>query len=164
MSHNNNERPYNPHNVLESLPTKPTIKFKKIVPEAVIPEYQTKGAAGMDLVSMIDIYLRPGDRALIKTGIAVELPQGYEGQVRSRSGLSLKQGLVVLNSPGTIDEDYRGEIGVIIHNVDFECHQIKKGDKIAQLVINKVEKFPIEVVTELTNTDRGSGGFGSTGK
>ena len=140
------------------------IKFKKLHPNAIIPEYKTEGAAGMDLVSVGEGYIGPRDTALIKTGLAVEIPPGYEGQIRSRSGLALKYGIMVLNGVGTVDSDYRGEIGVILHNTGRDSYKVNKGDRIAQLVINKVCRFPIEVVEELNETARGSNGFGSSGK
>jgi len=147
------------------------IKFKKLHEDAIIPQYQTKGAAGFDFHAIEDIIdIEEGDYFLAKTGLAVEIPEGYELQIRSRSGLALKQGIIVLNAPGTVDSDYRGEIGIILYKVPevIRNHNyilnLKKGDRIAQGVICKVEQPTIEVVEELTETQRGVGGFGSTGK
>lgn len=131
-----------------------------------LPKYETKGSAGMDIRASLhaDFNLVAGDRALIPTGIHVELPEGYEIQVRPRSGLALKHGITVLNSPGTIDADYRGEIGVILFNTSKEDFLIKDGERIAQLVVNKIPQIEWEEVLFVTETVRGNGGFGSTGK
>lgn len=131
-----------------------------------LPAYETAQSAGLDLRAHIvdDIVLKPLERCLIKTGLFIELPAGYEAQVRSRSGLALKKGISVLNSPGTIDADYRGEIGVILINLSQEEFSIQNGDRIAQLVIAKHEQAEWVEVEELNTTSRGSGGFGSTGK
>jgi dUTP pyrophosphatase len=131
-----------------------------------LPAYQSPGAAGLDLRADIHeaITLKPGERGLIPTGIALEIPLGFEGQVRARSGLALKQGLGMANAPGTIDADYRGEIGVIAINFGQQPVTINRGDRIAQLVICPVIQLKIIEVKELVATDRGSGGFGSTGK
>jgi dUTP pyrophosphatase len=130
------------------------------------PRYETPGAAGMDLRynGYEPLRLNPTQRALIPTGLFIALPEGYEGQIRSRSGLALNQGLIVANAPGTIDPDYRGEIKVIIANIDSREHIINPGDRIAQLVFSKIEKAELEPVDELDETERGSGGFGSTGR
>ncbi len=130
-----------------------------------IPEYQTAGSSGMDLKANIDepIVLKSLDRALIPTGIFLQLPLGYEAQVRARSGLALKKGLSLPNGIGTIDSDYRGEISVIVINLGREDIVINDGDRIAQMVIIKYEQAEIEVVDSLDSTDRSSGGFGSTG-
>lgn len=130
-----------------------------------IPAYETIASAGMDLrAQLIDpVILAPLERAIIKTGLFIELPIGYEAQVRPRSGLAAKNGITVLNSPGTIDADYRGEIGVILVNLSKEDFSIENGERIAQLVIAKHERAQWEEVTELTETSRGAGGFGSTG-
>lgn len=130
-----------------------------------LPAYETPASAGVDLRADIDqsIVLKPLERVVVKTGLFIELPVGYEAQVRPRSGLAAKHGITVLNSPGTIDADYRGEIGVILvnlSNIDFE---IKNGDRIAQMVIAKHERVRFTAVDELTGTTRGTGGFGSTG-
>jgi dUTP pyrophosphatase len=129
-----------------------------------LPTYQTEHAAGMDLCAAVDkpIILEPLKRMLVPTGIAISLPAGYEAQVRPRSGLALKQGVTVLNTPGTIDADYRGEIGVILINLGEQDFEINAGDRIAQLVIAKYEHITWSVVDSLDATARGSGGFGST--
>ena len=131
-----------------------------------LPEYKTALSAGMDLTANIDepIELKPLERRLIPTGLFIELPAGYEAQVRPRSGMALKHGLTCLNSPGTIDADYRGEIGVIIANVSNDAYTIEDGERIAQLVIAKHETISWEQVETLDETERGAGGFGSTGK
>lgn len=131
-----------------------------------LPEYKTKLSAGMDIRANLDetVVLQPLERKLIPTGLFIELPEGYEAQMRPRSGLALKEGLGILNSPGTIDADYRGEIGIIVVNLSNNVVSIKDGDRIAQMVINKVEQVELTEVNELSETDRGSGGFGHTGK
>ena len=131
-----------------------------------LPEYKTALSAGMDLTANINepIELKPLERRLIPTGLFIELPAGYEAQVRPRSGMALKYGLTCLNSPGTIDADYRGEIGVIIANVSNDAYTIEDGERIAQLVIAKHETISWEEVAVLDETERGEGGFGSTGK
>jgi dUTP pyrophosphatase len=140
----------------------------KIVNESgnPLPAYATEGSAGMDLCAHIheSVVLEPLERKLIPTGLFIELPTGYEAQIRPRSGLALKQGITCLNSPGTIDADYRGEIGVILINLSNEMQVIKTGDRIAQMVIAPVTQISWEPATELTPTNRGAGGFGSTGK
>ena len=130
-----------------------------------LPSYQTNGSAGMDLRAHLekDIVLKPMERSIIPTGLFVALPLGYEAQVRPRSGLAAKHGLTVLNSPGTIDADYRGEIGVILINLSDEDFTIKNGERIAQMVIAKHERAIWDVVQSLSETSRGAGGFGSTG-
>ena len=130
-----------------------------------LPEYETELSAGMDVRAFIEaqITLEPLDRILVKTGLFVELPKGYEIQVRPRSGLALKKGITVLNSPGTIDADYRGEIGVILINLSKEKFVISSGDRIAQLVVCKHEQPKIELSNTLEETQRGVKGFGSTG-
>jgi len=131
-----------------------------------VPAYASAGAAGIDLAAAVDqsLTLNPEHRALVPTGIAIALPEGYEGQVRPRSGLALKHGLTVLNSPGTIDCDYRGEVQVILANLGTEPVTIRRGDRIAQLVIAPVTRAEIRRVAELPETMRGAGGFGSTGR
>jgi len=131
-----------------------------------LPNYETLESAGMDLRSNIktDITLKPNQRAIVPTGIFIALPKGYEAQVRSRSGLAAKYGVTVLNSPGTIDADYRGEIGVILINFSENDFIIKNGDRIAQIVITKHERAIWEECNDLSKTERGSGGFGSTGE
>jgi len=132
----------------------------------LLPQYETQLSAGVDLRANIDeaIRLKPLQRELIKTGLFIALPAGYEAQVRPRSGLAYKNGITVLNSPGTIDADYRGEIGVILVNLSEEEFIINDGERIAQLVIAKHEQAKFVVVSELNETARGVGGFGSTGK
>ncbi len=142
------------------------IKFKKLNDKAIIPEYKTEGAAGFDIHVLLDKdseILKKGEVKLFKTGLAIALPDGYEAQVRSRSGLSLKNGVIVLNAPGTIDSDYRGEIGIIMTNCGQEDFVVENGSRIAQIVIAKYEKAEIEVVEDLDETERGADGFGSTG-
>lgn len=131
-----------------------------------LPHYGTEAAAGVDLRANIEtpITLKPLERTLVKTGLFIELPVGYEAQVRPRSGLAYKNGITVLNSPGTIDADYRGEVGVILVNLSNEQFIIENGERIAQLVIAKHEQAEWELVEELAETERGAGGFGSTGK
>jgi dUTP pyrophosphatase len=133
-----------------------------------LPVYQTKGAAGLDLLAALDVQspmiLAPGARALLPTGLIFELPPGYEAQVRPRSGLALNSGVTVLNSPGTIDSDYRGEVRVILANLGQAPFEIRRGERIAQLVISPVTRAELIEVGELSNTARGEGGFGSTGK
>ncbi|KEO74629.1 dUTP diphosphatase [Anditalea andensis] len=131
-----------------------------------LPEYQTALSAGLDLRAHIDspVTLGPLDRALIGTGLFIELPAGYEAQIRPRSGLAYKHGLTVLNSPGTIDADYRGEIKVLLVNISNEPFIIENGERIAQMVIAKHEQITWEEKNELSTTERGTGGYGSTGK
>lgn len=131
-----------------------------------LPAYETIASAGMDVRANIDepIELEPMGRALVKTGLFLEIPVGYECQVRPRSGLALKKGISVLNSPGTIDADYRGEVGVILVNLSNEKYIVEDGERVAQLVFAKFEQAQWEVTEELTETSRGAGGFGSTGK
>lgn len=170
------------------------IKVKKLREDAILPEYQTSGAAGFDLHAIEDITIMPGETKLIKCGLSMEIPEGYELQIRPRSGLSAKTTLRIANSPGTVDSDYRGEIGVIAHNqVVGESHRdvltfrsykqgkpenpiitkepnpqfilnFKKGERVAQGVVVPVIRAEFELVNELSNTERGSGAFGSTGK
>ncbi|WP_242347806.1 dUTP diphosphatase [Mucispirillum schaedleri] len=132
--------------------------------DCLIPSYETAGASGADLKSKEDGILKPGERRIVKTGVFIELPAGYEAQVRPRSGLALKHGITMLNSPGTIDSDYRGEIGVIMINHGSEPFVYKKGDRIAQLVISKYSRVEFKNTLSLTETVRGAGGFGHTGK
>jgi dUTP pyrophosphatase len=141
------------------------IKVKKLHPKAVIPAYMTEHAAGMDLCTVIDapVVLSPGERTLLPTGLAMEIPPGFEGQVRPRSGLALKKGISLVNSPGTIDADYRGEIGVIIINHGRDQVDFQPGDRIAQLVIAPVTQAKLVAAEELDDSERSSGGFGHTG-
>ncbi len=131
-----------------------------------LPEYKTKLSAGMDIRANINeiVTLKPLERKLIPTGLYIELPEGYEAQMRPRSGLALNEGLGLLNSPGTIDADYRGEIGIIVVNLSNTMVTIKDGDRICQMVINKVEQAQLIEVDALDETERGTGGFGHTGK
>lgn len=130
-----------------------------------LPHYETLASAGMDLKANIEeaIVLKPLERAIVKTGLFIALPVGYEAQVRPRSGLAAKKGITVLNSPGTVDADYRGEIGVILVNISNEDFVVNDGERIAQLVIAKHERAEWTLVKELDETERGEGGFGSTG-
>jgi dUTP pyrophosphatase len=131
-----------------------------------LPEYTTIASAGLDLRANVSesVMLEPGEWKLIPTGLQIELPMGYEAQVRPRSGLAYKHGITVLNSPGTVDADYRGDVGVILINHSKSAFEIKSGERVAQLVIAKHEQAEWQLVEELGNTDRGAGGFGSTGK
>lgn len=130
-----------------------------------LPHYETESSAGMDLRANLEtaVTLQPLERAIIKTGLFIELPIGTEAQVRPRSGLAAKKGVTVLNAPGTIDADYRGEIGVILVNLSSEAFTVENGERIAQLVIAKHERADWQQVEELSSTERGAGGFGSTG-
>jgi dUTP pyrophosphatase len=128
-----------------------------------LPSYATDGAAGMDLRSSEDIRLLPGERAAVRTGLYVEIPRGWEGQVRPRSGLALKYGVTLLNSPGTIDSDYRGEIRVILVNLGRETFTVKRGDRIAQIIFSRHERAELRETEDISGTGRASGGFGSTG-
>lgn len=139
------------------------VKITLLHPLAIIPEYQTIGAAGADLSSVESVEIPYGGHALVKCGFAIELPLGYEAQIRSRSGLALKKEVTVLNSPGTIDSDYRGEIGVILRNFGRETFVVKPGDRIAQMVIAPVVQANFQRIDTLGASDRGDGGFGSTG-
>lgn len=131
-----------------------------------IPQYKTPGSAGMDLYANIEenFTLKAGERTLIPTGLKMQLPVGYEAQVRPRSGLALKHGITVLNSPGTIDSDYTGDVGVILINHSKEDYVIEPGERIAQMVFAKYEQLPFNPVLFLMETERGENGFGSTGK
>ncbi len=129
-----------------------------------LPAYATTGAAGMDVVAAEDVTLAPGARHAVATGFAMAIPTGYEVQVRPRSGLALKHGITCLNTPGTIDSDYRGEVKVILANLGSEPFQVKRGERIAQLVPAPVQHATLDPVEDLDETARGSGGFGSTGR
>jgi dUTP pyrophosphatase len=141
------------------------VKVVKNAPRAVLPKYESEGCAGMDLRAFLDadISIPPLGRAKIPTGLKIEIPEGYEAQIRPRSGLALKQGLTVLNSPGTIDSDYRGDLDIILINLGSNDIIIKDGERIAQLVTAPVCKANLVEVDELSETARGGGGFGSTG-
>ena len=127
------------------------------------PAYATEGAAGLDVVTAEDVSLEPGARHAVATGFAIEIPPGYEVQVRPRSGLALKQGVTCLNTPGTIDSDYRGEVKVILANLGHERFAVRRGERIAQLVPAPVLRAAFEEVAQLSDSERGAGGFGSTG-
>ena len=128
-----------------------------------LPRYETEGAAGLDLRADEPFTLAPGERRLVPTGLAVEIPPGHEGQVRPRSGLAVRHGIALVNAPGTIDSDYRGEVQVILVNLGQAPVSFARGDRIAQLVIAPVTRATVELVEDLSATDRGAGGFGSTG-
>lgn len=149
------------------MPEKIALKIKRLPggEGMPLPEYHTAHAAGMDLMAAVteDLVLAPGKRALVPTGISIELPEGFEAQVRPRSGLAVKHGITLVNSPGTIDADYRGEVGVIMINLGESEFRIRRGDRIAQMVVSRVVRAePCEVET-LGDTRRGDGGFGHTG-
>ena len=141
------------------------IQIKKLSNDVLTPKYETSGSSGMDVAAYIeqDIVINPGDKALIPTGFSLSISQGYEVQIRPRSGLAAKNCITVLNAPGTIDADYRGEIKVILINLSKDKFIVKKGDRIAQMVVCPVVKVQLEDVQELSLTNRGVGGFGSTG-
>lgn len=143
-----------------------TLKIEKLAHNKYLPEYQTQGAAGMDLCAAIDapVTLKPLERTLIPTGIKIELEKGFEAQIRPRSGLSIKHGISLVNCVGTIDEDYRGEVCVPVINLSNETYTIQPQERIAQMIIARVEKAEIKVVQSLSETERAAGGFGSTGK
>lgn len=145
------------------------LKVHRLHPRAVLPEYATSSAAGMDLCAALDeaMVLAPGERCAVPTGLAIALPEGHEGQVRARSGLARKHGIALVNAPGTIDSDYRGEVQILLVNLGREPYTIEPGDRIAQLVVAPIVRVQVERVDsaeELGVTDRGSGGFGSTGR
>jgi dUTP pyrophosphatase len=140
-----------------------TVKFRRIHPDATLPSYAHEGDAGMDVRSVEDLEIAPGARALVHTGLVMMLPPGWEAQVRPRSGLALKCGVTVLNTPGTIDAGYRGEVGVILANFGEAAFKVAKGDKVAQIVVAPVTRAEIVESAEVDETERGSGGFGSTG-
>ena len=141
------------------------ILIKKLNQKAIIPKYETLGASGLDLSANLEknIVLKPGEKCLVPTGIAVTIPNGYEFQIRPRSGLAMKNSITVLNTPGTIDADYRGEIKVIIINLGNKNFEIANGTRIAQMVLCPISKAKLLEVNDLDNTTRGDGGFGSTG-
>ena len=142
------------------------VRFRRVGqrgPPLDLPRYETPGSAGLDLRADEAFSLAPGERRLVPTGLAVEIPPGHEGQVRPRSGLAARHGIGMVNGPGTVDADYRGEVGVLLVNHGREAVAFSRGDRIAQLVISPVVRAEVELVDELTETDRGAGGFGSTG-
>jgi len=142
------------------------VQIKKLDPKAKIPEYKTEGASGVDIMALLEnkITLDPGESKIIPTGLSIAIPDDLEIQIRPRSGLAAKSNVSVLNTPGTIDSDYRGEIKIILINHSNEKFEVKNGDRIAQMVLMPVLKFKFEEVSKLDDTIRGSGGFGSTGK
>jgi dUTP pyrophosphatase len=142
------------------------VKVKKLAhaKESTLPAYQTEHSAGLDLLAAEEATLEPGKRAMVATGLAIALPPGYEAQIRPRSGLAAKHGITLVNTPGTIDADYRGEIKVILINHGEETFEINEGERIAQMVVAPVTRIEWDEVEELNDTTRGKGGFGSTGK
>lgn len=141
------------------------IQIKKLSNEVLTPKYETPGSSGMDIAAFIDedIIINSGDKALIPTGFSLSTPEGYEVQIRPRSGLAIKKGITILNTPGTIDSDYRGEIKVVLINLSKDKFTVKNGERIAQMVVCPIVQVGIEEVKELPETNRGVGGFGSTG-
>lgn len=140
-----------------------TLRFRRIHPDAALPAYAHGSDAGMDVRSVDDATIPPGGRTLVRTGLVMMLPPGYEAQVRPRSGLALKYGVTVLNAPGTIDAGYRGEVGVVLANFGNAPFEVRKGDRIAQIVVAPVTRAEVAESAEVDETDRGGGGFGSTG-
>jgi dUTP pyrophosphatase len=145
--------------------TVPVLRVKKKNEKVPLPKYETGGSAGMDIRAFIpsDLAIPPMERVKIPTGLFLEIPEGYEAQIRPRSGLASKWGITLLNSPGTIDSDYRGELEVLLINIGSESFTVKNGDRIAQMVISPVVRASITEAERLSETERGSGGFGSTG-
>lgn len=139
------------------------VKIKKLQDDAKIPTYATEGSAGADLFSVDEVEISPGQTTLISCGFAIEIPPAYEAQIRPRSGLAKKHGLTVANSPGTIDCDYRGEVGVLLRNTGDTPYRVAKGSRVAQMVISPVMIGNFQVQSELSDTKRGSGGFGHSG-
>ena len=139
------------------------VNITKLCDDVTIPSYTRDGDAGLDLVSTSDVRIAPGARAIVPTGLAIEIPRGYAGYVQPRSGLALKHGITVLNTPGLIDSNYRGELKVILLNTGDEAFEVKKGDRIAQLVILAVPTVRLHCVDALSDSDRGTQGFGSSG-
>lgn len=139
------------------------VKFQKLNVDATVPQYAHDDDSGMDLCSCIDCTILPSERRLIPTGLSMQLPRNVEAQIRPRSGLALKHGITVLNTPGTIDAGYRGEIGVILINLSADPYIVKKGDRIAQLVFQKIVRVVLRPSLELRETERGKKGYGSTG-
>jgi len=139
------------------------VRIKKLREDAIIPSYAHEDDAGVDLHSCEEHILNPGERVLVKTGLSVSIPRNFEAQIRPRSGLALKHGISIVNTPGTIDSGYRGEIGIIVINHGKDVFKIEKGKKIAQMVFKEIEQVEFEEVDELDSSNRGEGGFGSTG-
>ena len=146
--------------------TRTVLKIERLPHNRFVPEYKTDGAAGMDLCAAISepLTLKPLERALVPTGMKIELEHGYEAQIRPRSGMSIKHGITLINCVGTIDEDYRGEVCIPVVNISNETYTIQPDERVAQMIIARVEQAKIEVVAELSETERGAGGFGSTRK
>ena len=142
------------------------VRIMRVRPDAQLPRYMSDGAAGMDLAASLDsdVTIPPGARALVGSGVAIALPRGFEAQVRPRSGLAYKHGVTVLNAPGTVDEDYRGEIKVLLVNHGAEPFVVRSGERIAQLVIAAVARVQLDEVSTLDETARGAGGYGHTGR
>ncbi len=148
-------------------PALPVLRVRRVSqrgPPLELPRHETPGAAGLDLRADEDFALAPGERRLVPTGLSLEIPPGHEGQVRPRSGLAARHGIGIANAPGTIDSDYRGEVMVILVNLGREPFAARRGDRIAQLVIAPVTQVEVQLTEELAASDRGSGGFGSTGR
>lgn len=143
---------------------KVNVKVKVLNDDVILPKYETNGSAGMDIRIIEGVHINPGETVLTKTGMAFAIPEGFEFQIRPRSGLSLKTSLRLPNSPGTIDSDYRGELGIMLNNIGTKALYFKKGERVCQMVLNKVPQANLILVDDLDETDRGSGGFGSTGK
>ena len=148
------------------MPAKTTLKIIKNDPRVCLPAYETQGAAGMDLRAFLeaDVEIPSGGRAKITTGFKLEIPEGFEAQIRPRSGLALRNGVTVLNAPGTIDSDYRGDVDIILINLGQETFTVKNGDRIAQMIVSPVFRAEISETDTISVTERGCGGFGSTGK
>src|SRR4051794_26453736 len=144
----------------------PRVQFKRVRPDAIVPRYMTAGAAGLDLCAALDapVVIEPGARMAVSTGLAMAIPDGFEGQVRPRSGLAREHGVTVVNAPGTIDSDYRGTVAVLLVNLGATAFTVQPKERIAQLVIAPVVQAELAEVDELGATDRGAGGFGSTGR
>ena len=144
----------------------PVLRVRRVGPvEVPLPAYQTEGAAGLDLCAAVaeGVVIPPGERRFVPTGLAIAVPAGFEGQVRPRAGLALKHGIGIVNAPGTIDSDYRGEVGIVLINHGSEPFVVERGARIAQLVIAPVARVELVLVTDLDDTKRGTGGYGSTG-
>jgi dUTP pyrophosphatase len=141
-----------------------TVKIQKLHPDAVVPKYQTLGSAGADLVSIHDLDIQPGKVGVVSLGFSVSFPPGYEIQIRPRSGLAANHAVTVVNTPGTVDSDYRGPMKVLLINHGDKLFRISKGDRVAQMVLNEVCKAYFEEIEMLDETSRGEGGFGSTGR
>jgi len=140
------------------------LRIKRLDDDAILPSYATEGSAGLDLSSLESVTIAPRRSVRVRTGLSVEIPHGFEGQVRPRSGLAVRHGVTVINAPGTIDSDYRGEVQVALVNLGREPFQIEPGDRIAQLIIAPVTRVEVLAASELSSTERGGGGFGSTGR